>query len=97
MADKFEITKLDVFHIAEDIPVDRLDSVPASSGQMPIFNGESSATEWNYIDGGSPSGSFTLSQLRRGTKQTWTSLNPILAEGEIGLEIDGLNRLFKIG
>lgn len=34
-------------------------------------------------------------QLRRGTAAEWTSANPILAEGEIGLELD--TDTFKIG
>jgi hypothetical protein len=34
-------------------------------------------------------------QFRRGISSEWTTANPILAEGEIGLESD--NRKFKIG
>lgn len=34
-------------------------------------------------------------QFRRGTAQEWTSVNPILAEGEMGIETD--SNLFKIG
>jgi len=34
-------------------------------------------------------------QFRRGTAQEWTSVNPILAEGEMGIETD--TNLFKIG
>jgi hypothetical protein len=34
-------------------------------------------------------------QLRRGSAATWTSANPVLAEGEIGVETD--TDLFKIG
>jgi hypothetical protein len=34
-------------------------------------------------------------QLRRGTAAQWTSANPTLAEGEIGLETD--TGLFKVG
>lgn len=49
------------------------------------------------IDNGSASAAFALTLLRRGTKQQWATNNPILASGEIGLEIDGLNRYFKIG
>jgi hypothetical protein len=33
--------------------------------------------------------------LRRGTASTWTTFDPVLADGEIGLETD--TRLFKIG
>ena len=34
-------------------------------------------------------------QLRRGTASEWSTANPILAEGEMGLETDTLQ--FKIG
>lgn len=34
-------------------------------------------------------------QLRRGTASAWTAANPILADGEIGIESD--TDLFKIG
>ena len=34
-------------------------------------------------------------QFRRGTAQEWTTKNPILAEGELGIELDTLK--FKIG
>jgi hypothetical protein len=34
-------------------------------------------------------------QLRRGTASQWSSSNPILSVGEVGLEID--TKLFKIG
>lgn len=34
-------------------------------------------------------------QLRRDLKATWLSVNPLLAEGEIGLETD--TKQFKIG
>lgn len=34
-------------------------------------------------------------QLRRGTAAEWTAANPILAQGEMGLELD--TNLFKIG
>lgn len=34
-------------------------------------------------------------KLKRGTSAQWTALNPILAEGEIGLDLD-LDK-FKIG
>lgn len=34
-------------------------------------------------------------QLRRGTAAQWTAANPILAEGEVGLETD--TRYFKLG
>lgn len=34
-------------------------------------------------------------QLRRGTAAEWTATNPILADGEIGLETDTLS--FKLG
>ena len=34
-------------------------------------------------------------QLRRGTASEWTTNNPILASGEVGLEID--TRYFKLG
>ena len=34
-------------------------------------------------------------QLRRGTASAWTAANPILADGEIGVESD--TDLFKIG
>lgn len=34
-------------------------------------------------------------QLRRGTAAQWTAANPILAEGELGLELD--TNLFKVG
>lgn len=37
----------------------------------------------------------TQIQLRRGTAAEWTSANPVLAEGELGLELDTGN--FKIG
>jgi hypothetical protein len=37
----------------------------------------------------------TTIQLRRGNSSNWTSSNPILAEGEIGLELD--THKFKIG
>jgi hypothetical protein len=37
-------------------------------------------------------------QFRRGNNSAWTGANPILAEGEMGIEITaGGNRLFKIG
>ena len=34
-------------------------------------------------------------QLRNDTAANWTAANPILAQGEVGLETD--TRLFKIG
>jgi len=34
-------------------------------------------------------------QLRRGTASEWTSANPVLAEGEMGLETDTVK--YKIG
>lgn len=34
-------------------------------------------------------------QIRRGTAATWTSVNPLLAEGELGVELD--TDKFKIG
>jgi len=34
-------------------------------------------------------------QLRRGTAAEWTSVNPVLAEGEMGWELD--TRLSKLG
>lgn len=34
-------------------------------------------------------------QLRRGTASQWSTNNPILAVGEVGLEID--TRFFKLG
>lgn len=34
-------------------------------------------------------------QLRRGTAASWTTANPILADGEIGIESD--TKLFKVG
>ncbi len=34
-------------------------------------------------------------QLRRGDAADWTSTNPILAEGEVGVEIDTLK--LKVG
>lgn len=34
-------------------------------------------------------------QLRRGTAATWTSVNPVLAQGEVGLETD--TGLLKVG
>ena len=34
-------------------------------------------------------------QLRRGLQAVWTSVNPVLAEGEIGLELD--TDKFKVG
>lgn len=34
-------------------------------------------------------------QFRRGTASSWTSTNPILAEGEMGIETD--TNQFKIG
>ena len=34
-------------------------------------------------------------QLRNDTAANWTSANPVLAQGEVGLETD--TRLFKIG
>ncbi len=34
-------------------------------------------------------------QLRRGTASEWTSANPILALGEVGLETD--TKFFKLG
>lgn len=34
-------------------------------------------------------------QLRRGTATAWTTANPVLADGEIGIESD--TDLFKIG
>jgi hypothetical protein len=34
-------------------------------------------------------------KVRNGTKSQWASANPVLAEGEMGLETD--TRLFKIG
>lgn len=37
----------------------------------------------------------TIIQLRRGTSGQWTTANPTLAEGEIGLETD--TERFKIG
>lgn len=37
----------------------------------------------------------TRIQFRRGTAAEWTSANPILAEGELGLELD--TRRFKVG
>ena len=37
----------------------------------------------------------TRIQLRRDTSSNWTSVNPILGEGEIGIEID--TNKFKIG
>jgi len=38
---------------------------------------------------------FTQFQFRRDTAADWTSFNPVLAEGEIGLELD--TDQFKIG
>lgn len=38
---------------------------------------------------------YTPVQLRRGTAAAWTAKNPILAEGEQGLEMD--TQKFKIG
>ena len=38
---------------------------------------------------------FIQFQLRRGTSEFWTIQNPILAEGELGLETDTL--LLKLG
>jgi hypothetical protein len=37
----------------------------------------------------------TQIQLRRGTASEWTSSNPTLAEGEVGLETD--TKFFKLG
>jgi hypothetical protein len=37
----------------------------------------------------------TIIQIRRGLAATWTSLNPILSAGEMGLETD--TRKMKIG
>ena len=36
-------------------------------------------------------------QLRRGTAAEWTAANPVLAEGEIGIETDAVDERFKIG
>ena len=44
---------------------------------------------------GPTGGTNLILQLRRGTSSLWSSVNPILANGEIGLETD--SRLFKIG
>lgn len=46
------------------------------------------------IDGGGSSGITTL-QLRRGTAAQWSLVNPVLASGELGLEIDTGKR--KVG
>jgi hypothetical protein len=37
----------------------------------------------------------TLIQFRRDTAANWTSINPVLAQGELGLETDTSN--YKIG
>ena len=37
----------------------------------------------------------TQIQIRRGTAERWTLLNPILSEGELGVELDTLK--FKVG
>lgn len=47
------------------------------------------------IDGGSPSAVVNTIQMRRGTSAQWTSSNPVLASGEVGIETD--TRLFKFG
>jgi hypothetical protein len=39
--------------------------------------------------------SATRIQLRRGTAAEWMSANPVLAEGEVGIELD--SNKFKIG
>lgn len=36
-------------------------------------------------------------QFRRGTAALWTSTNPILGEGEVGVELGGSSLLFKMG
>jgi hypothetical protein len=37
----------------------------------------------------------TTIQLRRGTAAQWTTANPVLASGEVGLELD--TRKYKVG
>jgi len=36
-------------------------------------------------------------QLRRGTASEWTAENPILLEGELGIELDSARNRIKIG
>ena len=36
-------------------------------------------------------------QLRRGTAASWTSANPVLLEGEVGITMDTNPKKFKIG
>jgi len=36
-------------------------------------------------------------QLRRGTSSDWTTENPVLLEGEIGIELDSARNRIKIG
>lgn len=47
------------------------------------------------IDGGSPSAVGGLIQMRRGTSALWTSANPVLSSGELG--IDTSEGSFKVG
>jgi len=52
---------------------------------------ENQIVDWTStsIDGGSPE-SANLIQVRRGTASNWASVNPILTEGEVGVETDGI-------
>lgn len=43
---------------------------------------------FTVIDGGAPNPATVVIKLRRGLAATWTSANPILAAGEIGVETD---------
>ena len=36
-------------------------------------------------------------QLRRGTSSEWTTENPVLLEGELGIELDSARNRIKIG
>lgn len=78
---------------AEDAANAVIPSKTNNSGKYLTTDG--SSLSWATIsisgfDGGSASSSLTTLKIRRDVSSNWTSVNPILNEGEIGIETDTL-------
>jgi hypothetical protein len=70
-------------------------TVEGSNGNIDGGTPDSVYSPTQHIDGGDPSTMAEEIQFRRGTVSAWATANPILAQGELGLEYD--TGQFKVG